>query len=222
MFVHASTVGVTCRRWNQTCRRTWLDIILSRSCCVQNAVSNHTRALHHFSMWCSLAGRLWIHAAAKVPDPDEITALEEFYRQLYETAGITAEFPQHYPTSALLGCVDCVNIVSNEEFRLMRGIHPSVRCRCRCLFIPIVNEVLLQVFAESESPYVFCCENPKVKRLCALWHWVLWRGVCFQRLIWPIRMSGQHKLWSLPHDVLASAKRGLTDVKAPMPVTFPR
>jgi hypothetical protein len=118
-------------------------------------------------MWCSLAGRLWIHAAAKVPDPDEITALEEFYRQLYETAGITAEFPQHYPTSALLGCVDCVNIVSNEEFRLMRGIHPSVRCWGRCLFIPIVNVVLLQVFAESESPYVFCCENPKVKRLCA-------------------------------------------------------
>lgn len=50
-----------------------------------------------------LAGRLWIHAASKQPDPAEIETLESFYRSLYESAGVTATFPAHYPTSALLG-----------------------------------------------------------------------------------------------------------------------
>jgi hypothetical protein len=184
--------------------------------------------------WCIVlslrvvAGRLWIHAAAKVPDPDEIATLEEFYRQIYETAGVAIEFPQHYPTSALLGCVDCVNIVSNEEFRLMRGVHPSVgpwylpftlcflssstlRCTCRCLRKVNPRTCFVARIQRWESRFLGECERVFFIHPCVL-----------QRLIWPIRMSGQHKLWNLPHDVLMSAKKGLADVKAPLPVTFPR
>ena len=52
----------------------------------------------------STAGRLWIHAASKVPDPDTIKAMEDFYREIYAVDGITdINFPQHYPVSRLLG-----------------------------------------------------------------------------------------------------------------------
>lgn len=49
-------------------------------------------------------GRLWIHAAGKVPERATIKAMEDFYREIYGLDGITdVEFPQHYPVSRLLG-----------------------------------------------------------------------------------------------------------------------
>lgn len=52
----------------------------------------------------STLGRLWIHAASKVPDADTIKAMEDFYREIYAVNGITdIKFPEHYPTSRLLG-----------------------------------------------------------------------------------------------------------------------
>lgn len=49
-------------------------------------------------------GRLWIHAAGKVPDPETIKAMEDFYREIYALNGITdLKFPEHYPVSRLLG-----------------------------------------------------------------------------------------------------------------------
>ena len=51
-----------------------------------------------------MEGRLWIHAASKVPDEATINAMEEFYRQIYALDGITdLKFPEHYPVSRLLG-----------------------------------------------------------------------------------------------------------------------
>jgi hypothetical protein len=49
-------------------------------------------------------GRLWIHAASKVPDEATIKAMEDFYREIYAVNGITdLKFPEHYPVSRLLG-----------------------------------------------------------------------------------------------------------------------
>lgn len=49
-------------------------------------------------------GRLWIHAASKVPEPTTIQEMEDFYREIYAVNGITdLKFPEHYPTSRLLG-----------------------------------------------------------------------------------------------------------------------
>lgn len=49
-------------------------------------------------------GRLWIHAASKVPEDSTIKAMEDFYRELYALDGITdLKFPEHYPVSRLLG-----------------------------------------------------------------------------------------------------------------------
>lgn len=49
-------------------------------------------------------GRLWIHAASKIPEPETIKAMEDFYREIYAVDGITdLKFPEHYPVSRLLG-----------------------------------------------------------------------------------------------------------------------
>ena len=71
-------------------------------------------------------GRLWIHAgnlkwrsnsvAAKEPDPYVITLCEKKYREIYRQHKVEdkLEFPKHYPTSALLGYVDVIDVVSFE------------------------------------------------------------------------------------------------------------
>lgn len=45
------------------------------------------------------------------------------------------KFPENYPTGSLLGCVTVVDVLSQEQYRKM---YPE---------------------GESESPYVFICEN---------------------------------------------------------------
>ncbi|XP_022719084.1 uncharacterized protein LOC111277130 isoform X2 [Durio zibethinus] len=63
-----------------------------------------------------IRGRLWIHAASKVPDEATIKAMENFYREIYAMSGITdIEFPEHYPVSRLLGCVEVVGCLRCEE-----------------------------------------------------------------------------------------------------------
>lgn len=114
-------------------------------------------------------GRLWIASTAQDPDPEDIEALEGSYRQVYgDQAKIP--FPKSYPKSALLGCVDMVNCMPQEEFRKYRQTHKYTE--------------------DSMSQYLFVCKNPRVLRLA--------RGI-----------SGQHKLWNLPPNVLKAAQTGL-------------
>lgn len=90
--------------------------------------------LHEGRTWYSPhRGRLWIHAGSKVPDQREIEELHQFYRNHYGTR----QFPPHYPTSCLLGCVDVTDVLGQEEYRT---VHPT---------------------GESASPYVFVCSNPQ-------------------------------------------------------------
>lgn len=75
----------------------------------------------------SFEGRLWIHAAGKVPDPETIKAMEDFYRQLYALDGVTdLKFPEHYPVSRLLGCVEVVGCVTSEELASWEDIPQGV------------------------------------------------------------------------------------------------
>ncbi|CAN8288600.1 unnamed protein product [Cochlearia groenlandica] len=67
---------------------------------------------------CPIRGRLWIHAASKIPEEDTIKAMEDFYREIYAVDGISdIRFPQHYPVSRLIGCVDVVGCVTSDELR---------------------------------------------------------------------------------------------------------
>ncbi|KAL8486620.1 hypothetical protein ACS0TY_023347 [Phlomoides rotata] len=90
-----------------------------------------------------IRGRLWIHAAGKVPEPETIKAMEDFYREIYATDGITdIKFPEHYPVSRLIGCVDVVGCVSCEELVSWEDVPASVRL-------------------EGQTPCCWLCEKPQ-------------------------------------------------------------
>ncbi|XP_062006282.1 uncharacterized protein LOC133723478 [Rosa rugosa] len=75
-----------------------------------------------------IRGRLWIHAAGKVPEEATIKAMEDFYREIYAVDGVTdIKFPQHYPVSRLLGCVEVVGCVRREELAGWEMVPEGVR-----------------------------------------------------------------------------------------------
>ncbi|CAI0464823.1 unnamed protein product [Linum tenue] len=75
-----------------------------------------------------LRGRLWIHAASKVPEQDTIKAMEEFYKEIYALNGVTdIKFPEHYPVSRLLGCVEVVGCLKLDELASWEAIPEGVR-----------------------------------------------------------------------------------------------
>lgn len=112
-------------------------------------------------------GRLWIAATAKQPTEHDIKAVEGMYRMLYGDQNMT--FPKHYPVSCLLGCVDIVDCLAQEDYR---EEFPE---------------------GESESPFVFICENP-------------------QHLAVKFPVKGQHKIWKLDPALHKAAKGGLRKV----------
>ncbi|KAF3335198.1 Activating signal cointegrator 1 [Carex littledalei] len=90
-----------------------------------------------------ITGRLWIHAASKVPDEETIRAMEDFYREIYAVDGITdIKFPEHYPVSRLLGCVEVVGCLKSEELVSWEDVPESVRL-------------------EGLTNFCWLCENPK-------------------------------------------------------------
>lgn len=90
-------------------------------------------------------GRLWIHAAAKEVDPEEIDLIENTYSELYANEGVNnVEFPPLYPTSALLGCVEVIDVLSQEDLQKDECKYPQ------------------ELKDEADSPYNFICVNPQV------------------------------------------------------------
>lgn len=69
-------------------------------------------------LWIMLVGlfQLFSLLAAKEPSPELIASCEERYRQIYAEHGENIEitFPKHYPVSALVGCVDVVDVIPHE------------------------------------------------------------------------------------------------------------
>ena len=65
--------------------------------------------MHEGRTWYSShRGRLWIHAAAKVPTEDEIKAVQASY------SGVPRDFPKILPVSCLLGMtIQVLNLVLN-------------------------------------------------------------------------------------------------------------
>ncbi|KAJ6883849.1 activating signal cointegrator 1-like [Populus alba x Populus x berolinensis] len=90
-----------------------------------------------------IRGCLWIHAASKVPEEDTIKAMEDFYREIYAVNGITdIKFPEHYPVSRLLGCVDVVGCVRCDELASWEAVPEGVRL-------------------EGQTDFCWLCEQPK-------------------------------------------------------------
>ncbi|KAI3982238.1 hypothetical protein MKX01_024955 [Papaver californicum] len=90
-----------------------------------------------------IRGRLWIHAAGKVPDQETIKAMEDFYREIYRVNGVEdLKFPEHYPTSRLLGCIDVVGCVTRNEVECWQEVPEGVRL-------------------EAQTDLCWLCENPQ-------------------------------------------------------------
>ncbi|XP_069682048.1 activating signal cointegrator 1 [Periplaneta americana] len=90
--------------------------------------------VHEGRTWyTSHRGRLWIAAASKVPTAQEIRETEHIYEVL--KGGERLRFPSQYPTSCLLGCVNVIDCLPQEEYRIN---FPE---------------------GESDSPFVFVCED---------------------------------------------------------------
>ncbi|KAL1341655.1 hypothetical protein HN51_028200 [Arachis hypogaea] len=90
-----------------------------------------------------ITGRLWIHAASKVPDESTIKAMEYFYKEIYALNGVTdIKFPEHYPVSRLLGCVEVVGCLKREELAGWDMVPEGVRL-------------------EAQTDYCWLCEQPQ-------------------------------------------------------------
>ncbi|XP_043505728.1 activating signal cointegrator 1 [Polistes fuscatus] len=123
--------------------------------------------LHEGRTWYSShRGRLWIASTAKTPTAGDISEIEHFYRVLKSEK---IKFPESYPTSSLLGCVTVVDVLSQEQYREM---YPE---------------------GESESPYVFICENSYTL---------------------PIKfpIQGKHKIYKLDNKIHQAAMKSLDKV----------
>merc|ERR1712129_128355 len=62
-------------------------------------------------------GRLWIASARREPTPFEIEEVESEYCRVYGLNREDIPFPNEYPTTALLGCVDMIDCLSNAEYQ---------------------------------------------------------------------------------------------------------
>ncbi|KAJ7536965.1 hypothetical protein O6H91_12G090200 [Diphasiastrum complanatum] len=104
-----------------------------------------------------ITGRLWIHAASKVPDAETIQAMEQFYKEIYAVDGVTdIKFPEHYPVSVLLGCVNIVGCSKLEELICWEELPQSVRL-------------------EGQTNYCWLCEEPQ--KLLVPFEMRGWQGV---------------------------------------------
>ncbi|KAI6692719.1 hypothetical protein NL676_020429 [Syzygium grande] len=145
-----------------------------------------------------IRGRLWIHAASKVPDESTIKAMEQFYREIYAVNGITEiKFPEHYPVSRLLDkCIDNWNVLP-----MKKGVSEVVGC-VRGEELASWDGVPEGVRLEALTDYCWLCEQP-------------------QKLVIPFEMRGYQKIYNLEKKIYEAAARGLTKVESPLPVKFP-
>ena len=87
------------------------------------------------SWYCGHRGKLWIHAAAKQSSTAEVKAIEEQYRTI---RGHDVEFPEYYPSSAIIGCVFVEDVLPSFENDEDNGSEYIFVCKdARSLPVPI-------------------------------------------------------------------------------------
>ena len=127
--LHVPTVGIAARSWHRNVRFSPQRIAAHRSFSFRHGGR---------SWYTSHRGRLWIHAAAKEPEPETIAELEAFYLSRADAMDEgQLDFPTEYPTSVLLGCVDVIDCFDRKTYLEQ---YPD---------------------GESDSDYVLFCENPQ-------------------------------------------------------------
>lgn len=73
-------------------------------------------------------GPLWIHAGSKQVSAEDIARWEGLYRDFHAKDGnADVVLPSSYPTSALVGLVEVVDVVAADDFRSWRTLPPGLR-----------------------------------------------------------------------------------------------
>ncbi|KAH9608590.1 hypothetical protein KSS87_000931 [Heliosperma pusillum] len=92
-----------------------------------------------------IRGRLWIHAASKVPDAATIRAMEDFYREIYAVDGVThLKFPEHYPvrlealTNFCWLCEHPKKLLDPLKMRGDQGVYDLERKMCEAAVVNLV------------------------------------------------------------------------------------
>ncbi|KAF7094948.1 hypothetical protein CFC21_097216 [Triticum aestivum] len=165
-----------------------------------------------------VTGRLWIHAASKVPDPDTVAAMEDFYREIYAVDGVHhIDFPQHYPVSRLLG-----------PYLLLLPLSPSLIDTTAAFLLSLLTPLpidycsgCVEVVGCVRSEELVCWEDvPQSVRLEGLTDFC-WLCENPQKLVVPFEMRGYQGVYNLERRVYEGAARGLSPVQGPLPVKFP-
>merc|ERR1719492_502433 len=70
-------------------------------------------------VWTSdFKGKLWICATVKKPTDEEIKHYEDKFRDVYASCGYECpDFPEHYPTAAVIGRVTLKGILSQDDLQ---------------------------------------------------------------------------------------------------------
>ena len=118
-------------------------------------------------------GPLWIHAASKEPTSEEIAEGEAFYRAVFAEDGVGAvQFPKMYPTSAVLGLVDVVNVTTAHEFLSWSSLSAGARLEGRAngadyFFLCEKAQRLVLPFAHTGQHKLWSLDGAVAKRAMA-------------------------------------------------------
>jgi hypothetical protein len=87
-----------------------------------------------------------------VPTQQEIEELQRFYQ--VQKGVKPQEFPPHYPTSCLLGCVDVEDVLPQEEYRSLQKMC-FVRYPCFVRYCLAFLFQILLCFEQNFNPPIF-------------------------------------------------------------------
>jgi activating signal cointegrator 1 len=97
-------------------------------------------------------GRLWIASTVQEPSEEEIKTVEEQYIKMGRT-----NFPKFYPKSALLGCVDLVDVMNSEDYKKIK--EDEKESESEFVFIVKNPRKMVVPFSISGQPYIWKLDN---------------------------------------------------------------
>jgi activating signal cointegrator 1 len=101
-------------------------------------------------------GRLWIASTVQEPSEEEIKTVEEQYIKMGRT-----NFPKFYPKSALLGCVDLVDVMNSEDYKKIK--EDEKESESEFVFIVKNPRKMVVPFSISGQPYIWKLDNEDLR-----------------------------------------------------------
>lgn len=104
-------------------------------------------------------GPLWIHAAQRVPTPEEIEAVESQCIDMYNDASERPDLPERYPTGVLLGRIELVDCLNDEEYHTKIPDELREPSECKFHFVVKNPEKLIVPIRMTGGKKIFKLEH---------------------------------------------------------------